>query len=103
MKEMMLQLAIKLIFTVLTPDMAEKLYAKIKDRISKYVKSTPYTIDDIIWETILKGGEAMQDIGDTILDFAEDYVLGTKSKIDDAVVLPVCDLIRATLNIPDND
>ena len=40
---------------------------------------------------------------DTVLDFVEDYVLGTKSEIDDALVLPLCDLIRKSFDVPDND
>ena len=40
---------------------------------------------------------------DQVLDFAENHVLGTESKVDDKLVLPVCQLIRETFNIPDND
>ena len=40
---------------------------------------------------------------DTVLDFIEDYVAGTKSEIDDKVVLPLCDMIRKTFDIPDHD
>ena len=40
---------------------------------------------------------------DMVLDFFEKFVLGTASKVDDAVVLPICDLLRETLDIPDND
>jgi len=40
---------------------------------------------------------------DMVLDFVEDYVLGTKSEIDDALVLPLCDMIRSSFDIPDND
>ena len=40
---------------------------------------------------------------DKVLDFAEDYVIGTKSNVDDKIVLPICSLIRETFNIPDND
>ncbi len=40
---------------------------------------------------------------DTLLDFVEDFVAGTKSEIDDAVVLPVCNALREILNIPDDD
>lgn len=47
--------------------------------------------------------DLLRKFGDTVLDFAEDYVLGTASKIDDKVILPICDLIRKTFNIPDND
>jgi len=103
MKAMMLQLGIKLLFSVLNPELAAKLYDRLIAKISAYVASTPYTIDDIIWATIQKGGAVMQDIGDTILDFAESYVLGTSSKVDDAIVLPMCEIIRATLNMPDDD
>jgi hypothetical protein len=44
-----------------------------------------------------------QKLGDTILDFAEDHVLGTASTVDDAIVLPVCKQLREGLNIPDED
>lgn len=45
----------------------------------------------------------LKRFADMTLDFVEDAVLGSKSKIDDALVLPVCALIRTTFNIPDND
>jgi hypothetical protein len=38
-----------------------------------------------------------------VLDFAEKFVLGTASTVDDAIVLPLCKLIRNTFGIPDND
>ncbi len=41
--------------------------------------------------------------GDMALDFIEDKVEGSKSRIDDLLVLPICELIRATAKIPDND
>lgn len=47
--------------------------------------------------------DLLRQFADMVLDFAEDYVLGSKSKIDDAIVLPICQTIRATFNIPDND
>lgn len=47
--------------------------------------------------------ELLKKFADTVLDFVEDYVEGTKSSIDDALVLPLCDLIRTTFNIPDDD
>ncbi len=40
---------------------------------------------------------------DTLLDFIEDFVAGTKSDIDDAIILPVCNALREILNIPDDD
>jgi len=45
----------------------------------------------------------LKEFADKILDFAEDYVLGTKSEIDDLLILPLCKLIRVTFDIPDND
>jgi hypothetical protein len=40
---------------------------------------------------------------DMALDFVEDKVLGTASTIDDAIVLPICNMIREAFNVPDND
>jgi len=45
--------------------------------------------------------ELMKDFADMALDFVEERVLGTKSKVDDALVLPVCAMIRKTFDIPD--
>ncbi len=40
---------------------------------------------------------------DTLLDFIEEFVAGTASDIDDAIILPVCNALRDILNIPDDD
>ena len=45
--------------------------------------------------------ELLKKFADIVLDFAEDYVLGTKSDIDDKMILPLCALIRKTFDIPD--
>lgn len=45
----------------------------------------------------------IKDFADTALDFIEEKVLGTASKIDDALVLPVCNMIRNAFEIPDDD
>ena len=47
--------------------------------------------------------DLLKRFADMILDFAEDFVLGTASTVDDKLVLPLCDLIRRTFGIPDND
>ena len=47
--------------------------------------------------------ELLKTFADKILDFIEDYVIGSKSEIDDRIVLPICDMIRKTFDIPDND
>jgi len=48
-------------------------------------------------------GGLIRALGDMILDFVEDYVLGTASKMDDFTILPVCRMIRMSAGIPDND
>ena len=47
--------------------------------------------------------ELVRKFADMVLDFAENFVLGTASTVDDKLVLPLCDLIRRTFGIPDND
>jgi len=47
--------------------------------------------------------ELLKKFADMVLDFAEDFVLGTKSSIDDMIVLPVCKAIRSAFGIEDND
>lgn len=47
--------------------------------------------------------ELMKEFADMVLDWVEDKVLGTASTIDDKLVLPICDMIRATFGIPDGD
>jgi len=45
----------------------------------------------------------LKKFADMVLDFAEDFVLGTASPIDDKLVLPLCELVRRTFDIPDED
>jgi len=40
---------------------------------------------------------------DRMLDWIENKVLGSASKIDDRLILPICKGIRSGFNIPDND
>ena len=40
---------------------------------------------------------------DALLDAIENAVEKSENKIDDAIVLPLCKLIRETFNIEDND
>ena len=47
--------------------------------------------------------ELMRRFADMVLDFVENYVEGTKSTVDDRIVLPICNLIRTTFNIEDNE
>ena len=45
--------------------------------------------------------ELLRKFADMTLDFFENFVKGTKSKIDDELVLPACNLLRETFNIED--
>lgn len=47
--------------------------------------------------------ENIQVYGDKLLDFVEDAVADSKTKIDDITVLPIIKALRLGLNIPDND
>ena len=40
---------------------------------------------------------------DTIFDFVEDAVQDSTNTVDDAVILPVIQKLRAVMDIPDND
>ena len=45
--------------------------------------------------------ELLKKFADMTLDFVEDFVKGTKSPVDDALVLPLCKQIRRVFNIKD--
>jgi len=47
--------------------------------------------------------EMLKKFVDLLLDFIEDTVQNSENKLDDAIVLPLCKLIRATFGVPDND
>jgi len=47
--------------------------------------------------------ELLKSIADKVLDMIEDSVEASKNKIDDAVVLPLCNTIRIAFKIEDND
>jgi hypothetical protein len=45
--------------------------------------------------------ERLKNIADKILDLAENEVLKTANKYDDAIVLPLCAMLRNAFNIKD--
>lgn len=58
----------------------------------------------ILMEVLGKyGGGLLKELADMILDFCENKVLRSASKVDDALVLPICAMIRGGFNIPDDD
>ena len=47
--------------------------------------------------------EVFRSLADGILDIIEDACAKSTNKIDDMVILPMCQKARDTFNIPDND
>jgi len=45
----------------------------------------------------------VKSFAELCLDWVENYVIGTGTDIDDKILLKLCDTIRATFDIPDND
>lgn len=45
--------------------------------------------------------ELLQQFANAVLSFAENFVLGTKSQLDDAAVLPLTRHLRMAFDIPD--
>ena len=48
-------------------------------------------------------GDVLKKAVDALLDAIENAVEKSENKVDDAIVLPLCNLIRNTFNIPDDD
>jgi hypothetical protein len=36
-----------------------------------------------------------------VIIFIEEHVKGTASEVDDAIAIPICNMLRSALNIPD--
>ena len=47
--------------------------------------------------------ELMRKAIDQLLDIAEQAAADSENKVDDAIVLPLCAMIRESFDIPDND
>jgi len=47
--------------------------------------------------------DLLKEFVDRVLDWVEDRVAGSASTVDDRVLLPICDLIRRTFDVPDDD
>jgi len=103
MKLQLLMWGIKMLLGFLSPDLIKKGKDYIVEKVSAYVEGTENTIDDFFWNVLQGQTESLKVLGDMILDFVEDFVMGTASEIDDALVLPVCNMIRSALDIPDDD
>jgi len=47
--------------------------------------------------------ELLKGFVDSLIDLIEDAVAKSENKLDDQIVLPLCDMIRSAFDIPDND
>lgn len=103
MKQTLILMAISMLTKVLSPELVRKGFESIKAKIEAYVEGTENTVDDFLYAALSCSNKEIVVFGDFILDFIEDFVLGTASTIDDAAVLPICGMIRDALSIPDND
>jgi hypothetical protein len=101
MKQTIILMAISMLVRVLTPELIKEGWEFVKARVETYVKESENTLDDFLYSAIHGGADDLKVIADFVLDFVRDFVLGTPSKIDDAVVLPICSMIRDAFNIPD--
>ena len=102
MKETMVMLGIRMIMGFLTPDLLIKLIEKINEKVEAFVMGTEKTIDDALWAALQNGDtETLEELTDTVFDFCKDFVLGTASKLDDAIVLPFLEALRAAMKIPE--
>jgi len=45
--------------------------------------------------------ELLEKFINHVIDYIQDYVLGTKSDIDDRIILPLLDSLRAVINVKD--
>jgi len=52
--------------------------------------------------TVLKP-EYLKRMADFLIDLAEEAVNKSENKVDDMIVLPLCELVRKTFDIPDED
>jgi hypothetical protein len=47
--------------------------------------------------------ELLKDFVDKTLDWVEERVLGSASTVDDAIMIPLCNLVRTAFDVPDDD
>jgi hypothetical protein len=103
MKNQLIMMALGMLVKFLSPELIKDLWGSLKEKVDTYVENSENKIDDFIISALENGGDELKFIMDAILDFLEEKVLGSASKIDDALVLPVVNLIRISFDIPDND
>ena len=53
--------------------------------------------------SLIADEEVMKEFADMVLDKAESMAKDSANTLDDRIVLPLCDKIRKSFDIPDND
>ena len=53
--------------------------------------------------SLMADATLMREFADMVLDWAEDRAVLSENTLDDKIVLPLCQKIRDTFNIEDND
>ena len=100
MKDTLIRVLISMLFSVLTPDLIKKFCQKLGDKLGELVAGTETDWDDKILDFFLTE-EGPKRLADMLLDFCEEYVIDTENTIDDAIVLPLCNMLRQALSIPE--
>jgi len=106
MKNWFLNMAIGMIIKILmkqAPEMVKKFWDSLREKAQKYVEGTDNTADDWIYKCLFEGGDDVKRLADMVLDFGEEYILGSVSKLDDKLFLPIFKMIRDVANIPEFD
>ncbi len=121
--------AINALLSVLTPDKIQGFIAAGSTAVKEYAESTASTVDDLLVPACslvlvaldIPGPDGKIDVTgemkklfeclksnknifiDAGLDFIEDKVKESPTKLDDVTVLPLCELVRKVLKVPDED
>ena len=45
--------------------------------------------------------ETLRELADKVIDFVEEKVVETEAKWDNAIILPLCDVVRRAFNVED--
>lgn len=63
-----------------------------------------WLVQQIMAALIIKlDADTIKRAADAMIDAVEDAVENTETELDDAVVIPLLDALRAAFNVPDND
>jgi hypothetical protein len=75
--------------------------AKVKINLEEFKEKMFENLDNL--RDVISESETAQKIIDGFFDVVENYIKESKTKVDDAIGLPACALIRGVIGVPDND